>query len=176
MSISVEAWAIVVATFLGPILAVAITIWRSEVTAKYNQRLYVFRTLMATRKMAISNEHVMALNLVEVDFYGKPKVEAAWRGYKDLLNSSPVNDAWHEKRDRLLAELLFQIAEVLGFRIPAMEIFRGGYAPDGWRYRDDRYTGAMEFVNELREGKRFLPIAAMILPQRDQGDNSPEST
>jgi hypothetical protein len=158
MSISSEAWAIVLATFIGPIAAVAITLWRDAARSKYGQRLYVFRALMATRRVAISQEHVTALNLVEVDFYGEPKVESAWKTYKDHLGTGPENAEWHEKRDRLLAHLLYEMASRLGFKIPALDIFRGGYAPDGWAFRDQRQTGALEFVNELREGKRVLPV------------------
>ena len=78
MTISGDTWAIVAATGLGPIIAILITLWRGAVTSKYNRRLYVFRTLMATRKVGISPDHVNSLNLVEVDFYGCRKVEAAW--------------------------------------------------------------------------------------------------
>ena len=33
------------------------------------------------------------------------------------------------KRNKLLANLLFEMAAALRFNIPAMEIFKGGYAP-----------------------------------------------
>ena len=67
MPISNETWAIVAATGLGPVLAVTITLWREKTSAIFNRRLHVFRTLMATRRMPISNEHVGAINLIEVD-------------------------------------------------------------------------------------------------------------
>jgi len=52
MAISQETWAIVAATFLGPIFAVSVSIWREAITAKYTRRLHVFRTLMSTRELA----------------------------------------------------------------------------------------------------------------------------
>ena len=104
MAISSDTWAIVAATGLGPILAVLITLWRTEISSKYNRRLYVFRTLMATRKVGISPDHVNAINLIEVDYYGCRKVEAAWSEYKDHLNdnSKPEDEPWREKKERLV--------------------------------------------------------------------------
>src|SRR3712207_368139 len=137
---SSEAWAIFGATPLGPVFAVIITIWRQNADAAYGRRLHVFRTLIATRRMGTSPEHVNALNLVEVDFYRRQKVETAWKFYKDYLfdNSRPEDDAWREKKEKLLANMLYQTAILLGFRLPALEIFKGGYAPSGWIHRDMR--------------------------------------
>ena len=164
MTITADTWAVVAATGLGPVLAVALTLgytyWRETSGAEYNRRLNVFRTLMATRRVGISAEHVNALNLIEVDFYGCAAVEAEWKIYKDHLNnnSRPEDDAWRRAKEKLLSKLLFEIAKVLKFNIPAIEIFEGGYAPGGWAHRDLRYTGALEFLHELRENKNTLPL------------------
>src|ERR1700693_6350021 len=162
MIISSDTWAIVAATGLGPIFAVAITLWRETVRTKYNQRLHVFWTLMVTRRIGISPEHVNAINLVEVDFYKCEKVEAEWKKYKAHLNPTgrAEDNAWREEKEKLLAQLLFEIAVVWRFKIPALEIFKGGYAPGGWAYRDARALGALEFVYELSEGKKAVPIRA----------------
>lgn len=152
------------ATCLGPVLAVALTLgftyWRETSGAKYNRRLAVFRILMAARRVGISPEHVNALNLVEVDFHGCAAVEAEWKVYKNHLHddTKPEDAAWRNKKEKLLATPLFEIAKVLKFNIPVMEIFEGGYAPSGWEYRDMRYTEALEYINELREGKKILPL------------------
>jgi hypothetical protein len=113
--ISQETWAIVAATALGPIVAVIITLWREAARDKYNRRLFVFRTLMSTRRAPISNEHVNALNLIEVDFYDCKAVEAAWKPYKDHLNTGPDDEAWREKKENLLAKRVIT-ASVSQFR------------------------------------------------------------
>jgi hypothetical protein len=166
MTISSDTWAIVAATGLGPIFAVALTLWREKVRTKYNQRLHVFRTLMATRRIGISPEHVNAINLVEVDFYKCAKVEAEWKKYKAHLNPTgrAEDNAWREEKEKLLAQLLFEIAAVLHFKIPTLEIFKGGYAPGGWAYRDARALGALEFVYELSEGKKGVPMKPFVDP------------
>jgi hypothetical protein len=171
MAITADTWAVVAATGLGPVLAVALTLgftyWREKEDGRekareaiYNRRLHVFRVLMSTRRMAISSDHVNAINLVEVDFYGCAAVEAEWKNYKNHLNdnSKPEDEVWLRTKEKLLSKLLFEIAKVLKFDIPAIEIFEGGYAPGGWAHRDMRYTGALEFMHELREGTKTLPL------------------
>jgi hypothetical protein len=167
MAITADTWAIVAATGLGPILAVALTLWREAVKAKYSRRLHVFRTLMATRRMAISNEHVNAINLVEVDFYKCRSVKAAWSEYKNHLhdNSQKEDQIWRETKERLLPKLLFEIAAVVGFKIPAIDIFKGGYAPKGWEHRDMRATGALEYIYELIQGTKAVPVAVTSFPE-----------
>ncbi len=89
--------------------------------------------LMATRKTNISAEHVNALNLVEVDFYHCPKVQVSWKAYRAHLyddSKGPTPDAaWEDKRDNLPARLIFEMGKVLRYDVPAIEIYRGGYAP-----------------------------------------------
>jgi hypothetical protein len=155
-----ETWAIVGATFLGPIFAVGITLWRESTSRKYNRRLHVFRTLMATRKIAISQDHVNALNLVEVDFYKCKNVETAWKSYLEHLNNAgrPEDDAWRETKERRLADLLFQIATVLGFDISALDMFKGGYAPMGWAHKEARSNGLLDYFHDMAEGTKNFPI------------------
>ena len=171
MALTADTWAIVAATALGHLLAVALTLgltYRREAEARkerareiiYNRRLHVFRTLMSTRRVGISSDHVNAINLIEVDFYDCAAVEAEWKIYKNHLddNSKPEAEVWRRIKEKLLSKLLFEIAKVVGFDIPAIEIFEGGYAPSGWAHRDMRYTGALDYLHELREGSNQLPL------------------
>ncbi|MFM0695631.1 hypothetical protein PQQ64_25565 [Paraburkholderia graminis] len=171
-----DTWAIVAATFLGPIFAVAITLWRDSASKKYTRRLHVFRTLMATRKIGISPDHVNALNLVEVDFYKCTKVEIAWKSYLEHLNLSgrPEDDAWRETKEKRLAELLFHMGVVLKIEIPPLDIFKGGYAPMGWAYKDARSNEVLEFVHELSEGTKVVPIWLRgVTPQGSAAEQPP---
>jgi hypothetical protein len=119
--------------------------------------------------MAISPEHVNAINLVEVDFYKCRKVGAGWKKYQEHLNDSskPEDQAWRDAKEKLLAQLLFEIAAVIGFKIPAIpaiEIFNGGYAPKAWVHRDNRATGALEYVYELSQGTKAVPMSVLSFP------------
>ena len=175
---SSETLAIVAATFLGPVAAVLITLWREAVREKRNRRLYVFRTLMATRKIPISNEHVNAINLVEVDFYGCKNVEAAWKDYSKHLNdqTKTENEAWREEKEKLLSKLLSEIADVMGFRVPAIDIFRGGYAPKGWQHRDNRLMTGLEYINDLYEGTRGVKVIIVPPPPSSAQSAQPAPT
>jgi hypothetical protein len=115
---------------------------------------------MATRKLGISPDHVNALNLIEVDFYKCKKVETAWKAYLEHLNNSgrPEDENWRETKDRRLAELLFQTGAVLHIDIPALDIFKGGYAPMGWAHKDARSNEALEYMHELAQGTKVFPI------------------
>ena len=189
MALTAETWAVVAATGLGPVLAVVLTLgftyWLETKTKKersreviYNRRLHVFRVLMSTRRVGISLDHVNAINLIEVDFYGCTAVEVEWKTYKNHLNdnSKPEDEAWQRTKERLLSKLLFEIAKVPKFDIPAIEIFEGGYAPGGWAHRDMRYTGALEYLHELREGSNQLPLWIRgVTPPAAPATEPPES-
>ena len=116
--------------------------------------------------MTISNDHVGAINLVEVEFYGCYLVQSAWKIYAAHLNDNekPEDDVWRDKRDTLLAKLLFEMGRVLDFDMPAIDIYKGGYAPGGWQFRDMRQTGALEYLFELSKGKNVLPISIQEKP------------
>jgi len=173
MTISSDTWAIVVATGLGPIAAVAITLWRESYREKRARRLHVFRTLMATRRLGISADHVNALNLVEVDFYGKRRVQDAWAVYLKHLNSDQSNmPQWIEDKERLLANLLSEEARVLGLDVPAMNIFKGGYAPTGWQERDTLVLTAMQYVKDLHDGTRGVKVMIVEPPPGKVSHNS----
>ena len=118
--------------------------------------------------MPISNDHVNAINLIEVDFYKCAAVDAAWKDYKTHLYTGPEDDQWRAKRDKLLATLLFQMGKVLGFDMPAMELFQGGYAPKGWEYRDNRAGTVAEYVVALSQGKASLPMNVIGFPADEE--------
>jgi hypothetical protein len=59
---------------------------------------------------------------------------------------------------------LFEIGQVLNFNIPAIEIFEGGYAPEGWQYRDARAGTVAEYVVALSKGDATLPMDVKGFP------------
>ena len=60
--------AIMLATFLGPILAVYASEKRREWNDARSRKVQIFRTLMATRAATLNPSHIESLNLVEVEF------------------------------------------------------------------------------------------------------------
>jgi hypothetical protein len=76
-----ETWAIVAATFLGPIAAIGVSLWRERRSRIRERQMWIFRTLMATRKVAVREEHVSAINQIEVEFFSDRVVMSAWQNY-----------------------------------------------------------------------------------------------
>ena len=105
-----ETWAIVIATFMGPIFAVWIPLWREGRNDRQSWRLYIFRTLMATRKIAMSREQVDALNLIETEFHREANVQDAFAAYVGHLYQDANSPNWDQERQDHLARLLHHMS------------------------------------------------------------------
>jgi hypothetical protein len=165
-----DTWAIVLATFLGPVAAVGVSFWRENRREIQQLRFAVFRTLMATRRVAISPVHVEAINTVEVAFHGVEAVESAHRGYIAHLNNYPANPSdeehrrWEERRQDLLATLISKIAMNLKITKGEIDIRSGGYSPAGWWHRDVREVATRDMVLEIMKGARPLRVSIEPAP------------
>ncbi|WP_451991307.1 DUF6680 family protein [Azospirillum argentinense] len=162
-------WAVVWATLIGPIIgafiALFITHLREDIVGKKEQRIRIFTTLMGTRSLPLEPEHVRAINMIEVVFYGKEKVIAPWKEYiKHLRTEQNDNNraVWKENADKLLADLLFNMGNVIGYKIPALEIYRGGYHPGGWDVRQKLNNDVLLFMASLANGADRFPISVRM--------------
>src|SRR5580704_11566902 len=104
----------IVALIMGPVLAVQAQKVIDRAREGKNRRLWVFKTLMATRHATLSIDHVSALNRIDLEFVDNKKyhkVLEAWRQYFDNLSVSVKTEheisVWSARNDDLLAELLF---------------------------------------------------------------------
>lgn len=57
------------AIIVGPIIAVQITEFIRRHQEQRDRKMYLFRTLMATRSATLAPAHIEALNLVEIEFH-----------------------------------------------------------------------------------------------------------
>jgi len=163
---------IMIATFIGPIAAVIITRWVDRLRDKDKRRLEIFRSLMRTRRMPLSAEHVSAINAVEIEFPKDPSVITALRnliehfetGYGENKTLDELKAA-NDKTDALRTTLISKIAEVLGYKFEQMEIHRGGYTPRGWGLEFDEQTAVRQGLAALLSGQRVLPVTFVASPQ-----------
>jgi hypothetical protein len=159
--VNYEAIAIIVATFMGPIFAVLVTLWREGRNELLKRRSFIFRTLMATRRIAISREHVDALNLIEVDFYGMMPVQNAYTAYIGHLRTThPDDQVWGNTRQDLLAKLLHELSLAMRMPIGEIDLRNGGYSPRAWENRDH----LEEYVVRMINGKDSVPIRIVDMP------------
>jgi hypothetical protein len=136
---------------------------------------------MRTRRSPTLPEHVGALNLIEFEFASDAAVQARWKELfrhfgeqhahrpdetvtvdldveektrRELTFSKRLGD----ERAKLLAKLLHAMAVALRFKVEQLEIFEGGYLPQGWVDQEIQAAGLRQFLVEIYQGKRWLPV------------------
>lgn len=137
-------WLVIGATVLGPILAVQAQKVVELLRERRTRKLWVFQTLMATRAARLSPEHVQALNMINLVFYGhrilginsrskdEQTVLDAWKEYHDHLNDrhdEKTFELWFVKGNELFVNILFSMATELGFSFDRVELNKGAYSP-----------------------------------------------
>lgn len=116
---------------------------------------------MSTRRISLTREHVDALNLIETEFYGHEKVQAAFRDYIGHLSTEMADSGkWHDTRNNKLATLLHQLSLSVGMPIGEIDIRTGGYSPSGWERREV----AEQYILGLANGTRTVPVEITNLP------------
>jgi hypothetical protein len=168
----------IIAIVAGPIVAVMITRWIDESRERTRRRMDVFRTLMRTRRTPATPEHVGALNLI---YAGDASVIANWktlfthfaavhgRNASEQISDSlsleeraqrenRFSERLGKERQALLSKLIHAMAKALKFRIEQLEIFEGGYTPQGWVDDDLQSRRMRQFLIDLYDGRKWLPV------------------
>lgn len=114
---------IILATLLGPVLAVQAQKWLERHRNAYDRKMNVFATLMTTRATRTSPEHVRALNSIDIVFHRNSQVVAKWREYSDALN---LIDA---TTDGKFLDLMFEMSRELKFDFDRVMLKRVVYLP-----------------------------------------------
>lgn len=149
--------ATVAAIILGPIAAVKITL-KHEVSKEQKRRKYeTFHTLMKTRRVTLSAEHVTALNVIQIEFHDDDKVISAYKKYIDNLAGPKLAPnatqeevtRYIETRDDVFNELMFEIGRHLGFSLDKRELAKYSYAPHGWGLMESEQNSIRSLALEL---------------------------
>ncbi|WP_371038569.1 DUF6680 family protein [Rhodosalinus sp. FB01] len=172
-----EFWITTIAIVIGPILAVLISQFLLKHGEQRQRRLFIFRSLMSTRRTPLSPERVQALNLVEVEFYGQKKVIAKFQEllkvYSDQVRwksaDETVQRALLQEVDDLTAQLLAEIGASLGYKLENLELLRGGYYPEAFTHLENQQAEIREFLVGLNNGQKALPI--MLVDARYPKEN-----
>ncbi len=166
------------AIWRGPIKAIEIPRLNDDRRERELRRFHVFYSLMKTRRQVLSPEHVMALNTVSVDFYGKPRIEDAYRSYIKLLERVlPENALNHprfiKERDDGLFDLIYEIALALGYRYDKREMKDLSYTPQGWVDEEALSKQARALFIKVLAGDSPFPVAEFDKLQRARGKFPP---
>jgi len=171
--IGIEAsdWVMIIAVVAGPILAIQVQKYIEAIKESTERRTRVFKDLMATRASTLAYQHVVALNMVGLEFHGKKfnKVVNAWKTYLDHLNSFPNDDEsmikiWIEKKNDLLSDLLYEMGTSLGFDFDKVHIKKAGYIPKAYADQEDENGFIRRSLVDVFLGKRSLPLEIVSLP------------
>lgn len=162
--------AIIFATLLGPILAVQIQKWLEEYRAERDRRTKLFQVLMATRSALLSPAHVEALNAIPIEFYGKSDnlkdIVDAYKLYVDhhIERGIIFDVAWADKRQELHVDLLFKIANNLGYKFSRVQLKSEWYNPKYFAQVDDESNAIRAGMAKLLSGEIALPLDVKSFP------------
>ncbi|MDN7544776.1 DUF6680 family protein [Burkholderia cenocepacia] len=170
-------WAIVAATLAGPVLAVQAQKWVERAREKGLRKNQVFQALMATRANRVDPEHVRALNLIDLVFYGRQNrgratrskaeqaVIDAWHEYHDHLNTEIPEDAaagaaFFASREELFVNLLAAMAAERRYLFDRVRLKKGGYTPMAHGKADELRAQVLMGAAEVLAGKTPIRVAA----------------
>jgi hypothetical protein len=164
----IEAAAVVIATLMGPILAVQIQKLLERKRALHYRQVEVFRTLM-TGRLALTYENVRAFNVVPVEFYGQAEILEAWRAYVAHMARVPAPDhaegpTWTARRIDLFLDLLQKMATRVGYPYTFVQLKNDWYRPRGHDELESDQQKIRQGIAALLEGKIQLPLDVKHLP------------
>jgi len=184
-----------IAIALGPFLGIWAHGFIERRRAEHDRRLYVFKTLWATRVVVLSNEHVAALNQIDLEFTRRKdkKVKDAWTVYLDHLGDTqtppplPESEApqaewdafkdtngkyeqdqklWNEKSQNLLADMLEEMGKLFKYDFDKVRIKKAGYRPQGQASIENYQNSVLIGVNDLLSGRKPLLMNVENWPEQ----------
>ena len=166
-------WLVIVAILLAPILAVQIQRWIEDYRNKKNRKEWIFRTLMATRGDPLSREHINALNMIDIEYYGDKKgakIVTKWREYLDHLNSFPREGSedqrkrWQETKDEILIDIIFEMSVYLQYNLERLTVKKAFYIPQAYADITLEQFVIRKGVIDILSGAKSIPMAVTRLP------------
>lgn len=162
LELKVSEWIMIGAVLAGPMIAVLITRIHDARSERRSRKLNVLRSLLRTRQIRIDPEHVGALNLIDIEFYGSENIITAYGKYINHLSTpAPVEaaeKAYFDERHDLFVALLHAIGSNLGYKFDKHDLDRRGYTPIAWSNEQERQSKNAALLTELLEGRRSLPV------------------
>jgi len=173
-------WAVVFATLIGPVLAVQAQKWIELLRDKRRRKAFLFEQLMATRASRVSAEHVRALNMIDMVFYGsrifgilrrsatEKSVLENWDIYLEHLGNQDLQkrsiDAWVATGSELFTKLLESIASDLKYTFDRKQLTRGAYSPQAHEEIEFELTALRKSALSVFKGDASLKLDVVGFP------------
>jgi hypothetical protein len=180
-------WLMILAILLAPLIAVQVQKYIEMLLEKYRRKLRIFYALMGTRATRLSPEHVQALNMIDIEFYGRKifgfryqseaekEVQNAWKEYLDHLCTDVTTaseeelKSWIKKGEDYFIELLSRMAKSLKYEFDKVHLKKGIYAPKGHSEIElEIHAIRKGLVDVLVKGKP-LPMNVVGFPVSEEG-------
>jgi hypothetical protein len=168
-------WLTLVGILIGPIAAVAITLWVEGRRRDRDQQVQLMRMLLSTRHLPGDAAYTVAINMIPVEFNKCPKIITAWNAYIEAVRYRAAPENEHAQFKDTLAKqtkLIFEVMSYLGFQLAETDIQNSAYAAGGFIERDNitldawrawpRIAEALELNNKLFLGQ--------VTPDMKDGD------
>lgn len=182
---TISDWMIVCATLAGPIIAVQVQKAIEAAREARSQKRWVFHQLMTTRAAQLSFQHVQALNMIDLAFYGKgpgkrsvkeQRVLDLWKEHLDLLSDRALQDrdidAWVTKLQDSHVELMMAIADDVGYRFDRVVLRKGAYNPEAHGVEEHEQKQLRRLAIGVLEGKNALTMNVASFPIDDDAQNA----
>jgi hypothetical protein len=179
----------ILAILLSPLIALEVQRYIDIFRERRVRKKRIFETLMTTRRDDVSQYHVQALNMIDIDFYGirllgknwrtkkEKNVLTAWKTYLDHLNTpgdltGAVLDNWVSKKDDLLADMLYEISIAVGYDFDKVYLKRSIYLPraHGNQFLDNEII--RHNLAQILDGKKPLPMRLVTTEETQQEQKS----
>lgn len=179
-------WVVVAATLIGPILAVQTQKWIERSRARRDAMEWVCRTLMATRRARLSGDHVRALNMIDLAFYGsvifgkqwqrpsEKKVTTAWKVYLDKLciDLTDATDAQVEsvitQRNTAFLDLLAAVCNAMSYSFDSVQLEKAAYSPIAHGELENKQRLLLEETISVLQGDKPIKMEVVSFPVNPQ--------
>jgi len=168
------------AVLVAPFLAVFAQRQIDQLRERRERKLWVFKTLMATRGAKLSFEHVRALNMIDLEFPDKTPMDEAirntWKEYLDHLGAliplSPEErqarlPIWSDRADDYLAELLDKMGKRLGYSFDKVHIRKSIYSPEGHQNDEMEMRLIRRFALQVLSGDKSIGTVTSVVPPNE---------
>lgn len=180
-------WVMILAVILGPILAVQAQKIVEHYRDKKARRLNIFKTLMSTRSERLSREHVSALNMIDMEFYGfiffgvrlqskhEKSICNCWKKYNDSLNiisNQSDKNLVAVTRENLFVGLLYAMSQALGYDFDDVQLRRDCYRPKGFVDIEEAQLAALHGLAGIIKNGKSIPVTIITNTSDSDSQNT----